>query len=125
MRMQEANSPEAAGWIAAILYKFLPAGLGAAIMVAVDPPQSRKELFWRLFVAFACSYLFGDVVFDFLHSFHLFAFLDAHKRAHTVAVDSLMGATGWFIFGGLTVWLKKLKADPVATISEAKKELAE
>ena len=31
-----------------LMAKLLPAGIGAAIMVLVDPPQSKRELFFRL-----------------------------------------------------------------------------
>jgi hypothetical protein len=122
MKMQDLHqSPEAAGWVAALLYKLLPGGLGAAVMICVDPPESKRELFARLFVAFACSLVLGDVVFDLAHSFTLFAFLDATKRAHTVAVDFIVGGVGWFVIGGAAMLLKRWKADPVAAAEAAKK----
>jgi hypothetical protein len=115
--MSEPASSTAAG---AILVKLLPAGVGAALMVAVDPPESKRELFARLFVAFTCSILFGEVVFDLLHSLAWFAFLDAHRRAHLAAVDALCGALGWFVLGGLSTWLKRFRADPVQAVKDAK-----
>jgi hypothetical protein len=80
--------------------KLAPAGIGAAIMVLVDPPANKRELFLRVFVAFAASYLLGDVVFDMLHSTAAFAFLDHAKRAHTVAIDGLVGALGLVVLRG-------------------------
>jgi hypothetical protein len=113
MRMNDpTQSPEAAGWIAALLYKLLPGGLGAAVMICVDPPESKRELFARMFVAFACSLVLGEAVFDFAHSFPLFSFLDAAKRSHTVAVDFIVGGVGWAAIGGGAMLLKKWKADP-------------
>lgn len=116
------SDPATAG-AAGILAKLLPAGIGAALMVAVDPPADKRELFARLFVAFAFSYLFGDVAFDFAKSFALFAFLDASKRMHNVAVDGFMGAVGWSVLGGVSMWLKKFRANPVQAVEEAKKVL--
>lgn len=122
MRMQELKlSPEAAGWLGTILYKFLPAGVGAFLMVAVHLPQTKRELFARVFVALAGSLLFTDVLFDFLHSLSWFSFLDDSKKSHVAAVAGLIGACGWFVLGGVSMWLKKFRADPVAAVEEAKK----
>lgn len=122
--MQDHISPEAAGWIAAAmptLAKLVPAGLGALIMVAIDPPQSRRELFARLAAAGACSMFLGDIALDALHSW--FAFIDPTKHTHHAAVSFLVGACGWFVLGGLAVVLKKLRADPIATIQEGKEKV--
>lgn len=118
--MQDLSSPET-GWAAALLFKLLPGGLGAAVMICVDPPQSKRELFARMFVAFVASALLGDVVFDMLHTFSLFAFLDAGKRMHTVGVDFLVGGAGWFVIGAAAMLLKKYRADPLSAIEDAKK----
>jgi hypothetical protein len=83
-----------------ILVKLAPAGVGALIMVLVDPPANKRELFFRVFVAFAASYLLGDVVFDMLHSTAAFSFLDHTKRAHTVAIDGLVGRLGLVVLRG-------------------------
>ena len=56
-QMTEPTTGAAAGLA---LAKLVPAGLGAAIMVAVDMPKTRGEFFARFFVAFGCSHLFGD-----------------------------------------------------------------
>lgn len=113
-------SEPASGAGAALLAKLWPAGLGALIVIAVDPPNNRRELFLRVFVAFACSYLFGDVVFDFLRTTGAGAFLDASKRGHATAVDGFVGAVGWFFVGAASVWLRKFKRKPLETISETK-----
>lgn len=117
--MNEHNSPEMAGASAVLLAKFLPAGLGALVMVAVDVPKTKKELFWRIFVAFASSFLFGDFAFDMLHTFSLFAFLDEAKRSHIGAVYAMVGGAGWFVLGGASMWLRKFRADPVAAVKDA------
>lgn len=116
--MPEPTSSAVAG---GLLAKLLPAGIGAAIMVCVDPPQCKRELFARVFVALACAYLFGDTVLDLLHSFSLFAFLDAGKRAHQVAIDGLTGGLGWSFMGGVSMWMRKFRANPIEAIDEAKK----
>lgn len=123
MSMQDHfNSPEASA-VTAIFFKFLPAGLGAAIMIAVEPPKTRRELFWRLVAAFICSAMFGEVAMDALRSFSLFAFIDAGKRSHQAAVDFIVGGGGWFVLGGVGVWLRKWRGDPAAAAEEAKKAL--
>lgn len=110
--------PASSTGVGVLLAKFLPAGIGAALMVAVDPPKDKRELFARLFVAFAASYLFGDVVFDFLRTVGWFSFLDHAKRAHVVAVDGLVGAAGWSVLGGGSMLLKKFRTDPAGTVRE-------
>lgn len=123
MKMQELQSHETAGWFTAVLYKFLPAGLGALIMIAVEPPKTRCELFWRLVAAFICSAMLGELTMDLLKSFSLFAFLDPLKRSHQAAVDFIVGGSGWFLLGGGGVLLRRLRADPAAAAEEAKKVL--
>lgn len=121
MKMQDLSNTETAGWIAALLYKLLPAGIGAGIMIAVQLPETKREWFLRIFVALACSALLCDFVFDMLHSFSLFAFLDDSKKSHVSAVAGLVGALSWFVMGGVGMWLKKFRADPVAAVEEAKR----
>jgi hypothetical protein len=121
MRMNDpTQSPEAASWIVAVLYKFLPAALGAALMIVIEPPKTRKELFWRLVAAFICSAMFGELAMDWLHSVSWFAFLDPAKRSHQAAIDFIVGGSGWFILGGGGVMLRRFKGDPVATVKDAK-----
>lgn len=118
MRMfDQTNSPEA-GSLAFILAKFFPAAVGAALMIAVDTPKTKGQLFARAFVAFAASYLFGDVLFDFLQTLNLFAFLNDAKRAHHTAIDGFVGAVGWFVAGGLAVLLKRFRTKPLKTIDD-------
>jgi hypothetical protein len=121
MRMNDpTQSPEAASWIVAVLYKFLPAALGAALMIVIEPPKTRKELFWRLVAAFICSAMFGELAMDWLHSVSWFAFLDPFKRSHQAAIDFIVGGSGWFILGGGGVMLRRFKGDPVTTVKDAK-----
>lgn len=119
--MTQHIDTETGGVVSVLMAKVLPPALGAAIMVAVDMPETKRELFWRFFVAFAASYLFGDVAFDLLHSFSWFAFLDHAKRAHNTAVDGLVGAVGYFFASGLVMMLKNFRKDPLGTIRDAKK----
>jgi hypothetical protein len=121
MRMQEQLSPESAGWLAAAIYKFLPATLGAAIMIVIEPPKTRQELFWRLVAAFICSAIFGEFVMDALKSFSMFAFLDPAKRSHQAAVDFIVGGSGWFLLGGGGVLLRRFRGDPAGAAEDAKR----
>lgn len=117
------QSPEVAGWCAAVLYKLLPAGLGAALVVLVDPPEDKKELFARFFIGLAMSGMFTEVSIDVLHGFNWFATLTVHNVWHVVAVAGVWGGIGWFVVGGLTMWLKKFRADPIPTIAETKEKV--
>jgi hypothetical protein len=121
MKMQELQqSPETAGWLAALLYKLLPGAAGAAVMICVDPPNNKRELFARLFVAFMCSYFLGDVVFEMVKTnIGWFAFLNPFKRAHTVSVDFVVGGCGWFVVGAAAMVLKKLRSGQIITIKGA------
>lgn len=117
MHDQLNHAADASG-LAVLLAKFFPAAVGAALMIAVDPPKTKRDLFARAFVAFAASYLFGDILFDFLQTFNLFAFLNDAKRSHHTAVDGFVGAVGWFIAGGAAVLLKRFRAKPMETIDD-------
>jgi hypothetical protein len=122
MKMQELQqSPETPAWMLTILYKFLPAGLGAAIMIAIEPPKTRGELFWRLVAAFICSAIFGELAMDWAHSLSLLSFLDPAKRSHQAAVDFIVGGSGWFVLGGGGVMLRRFRGEPIATVEDAKK----
>lgn len=120
MRGEHVSEPAsiAAG---GLLAKLLPAGVGALLIAIVDPPQNKREMFLRVLVAFVSSYLFSRFAFDWLHQFPTFAVLDWEKDEHRVAVEGLVGASGWFVLGAAAMLLKKLRADPVATIEEVKK----
>lgn len=105
-------SEPSAGAAGALLYKLLPAGIGAAIMIAVDPPDTKRELFLRAFVAFAMSYLFGDIVFEVARGVQYLAFLNPGKPSHWNAVAGVVGAAGWFVAGGASVMLKRFRRNP-------------
>lgn len=129
MKMHELQqSPEAASWLAswlgtitALFWKFAPAPLGALVMIAVDMPKTRTELFWRLVVSFIASVMLGEAVFDFLHSLSWFTFLDSAKRSHVAAVDFIVGGSGWFLLGGAAMLLRRFRGDPLATVQDVKK----
>lgn len=103
------------------LAKLLPAGLGAAIMVAVDPPQTRRQLFARLFVAFAFSHLFGDFVGVLIHD--SWAFFDPSKASHDRALAGALGALGWFVAGGVSVLAKRFRRNPLETVDAVRRTL--
>lgn len=112
-----ATSVVAGGMVA----KLLPAGIGAVLIAIVDPPQNKKEMFLRVLVAFVSSYLFSHIALDFAHQFSLFSFLDWSKDEHRVAVESLVGASGWFVLGAAAMLLKRFRADPIAAVQDVKK----
>jgi hypothetical protein len=115
------QSPEAAGWLAALAYKFLPGALGALIMVMVDVPETRRDLFIRLFVAFVASVILGEVVFDYLRTWSALSFLDPTKGSHIAAVNFLTGGFGWFVIGGGVMFAKKFRNNPADAIADAKR----
>lgn len=112
MRMQEMQSPESAGWIAALLYKFLPGALGALVMILVDTPKTKKDLFTRAFVAFISSVLFGELLFDWLRTFSALSFLSPFKGSHIAAVYFLPGCFGWFVIGGAVTLATRWRDNP-------------
>lgn len=103
------------------LAKLLPAGIGAAIMVAVDPPRTRGQLFSRLFVAFAFSHLFGDFVGVLIHDW--WPFFDPSKASHDRALAGALGALGWFVAGGVSVLAKRFRRNPLETVDAVRRTL--
>jgi hypothetical protein len=101
------SEPASSGVLGTVLYKLLPASIGAGIMIAVDPPTTKRELFARAFVAFAASYLFGDVAFEVAQNYLIW--LDPAKPAHWNAVAGVVGAGGWFVAGAGNQWFKKFR----------------
>lgn len=106
------QSPEAAGWLAAILYKFLPGALGALVMVLVDPPKTKRDVFARALVAFICSMMVGEPLMDYLRSFEAFAWLDPLKGSHIAAVYFAPGVLGWFVIGGAVQLAARWRDNP-------------
>lgn len=115
---QQVNLSDASA-LAGIAAKLVPAGLGALIMVAIDPPANRKELFYRLAAAGLCSIFLGDIAIDALHAW--WPVIDPMKHTHQSAVSFIVGGCGWFVLGGLGILLKKLRTDPVGVIEDVKK----
>lgn len=101
-----------------LLAKLLPAGIGAGLMVLVDPPATKRELFVRLFAGLAMSFLLTGATIDGVRTIGWFSWLERGNLEHVVAVAGLWGALGWFVIGGLAMWGKKLRADPAAAIKE-------
>jgi hypothetical protein len=99
-----------------LLLKMLPAGLGAAIMVAVDPPKTRGEMLARAFVAFAFSHLFGDVAAAICANY--VPGFNAAAPGHIRALDGALGALGWFLCGGVAVVAKRFRRDPFRTVRD-------
>lgn len=95
--------------------KLAPAGLGAAIMVAVDMPKTRGEFFARFFVAFACSHLFGDFALAVLQGWI--------PAISARVVDGSLGALGYFLAGGVSVLAKRFKRKPLETARAIRREV--
>lgn len=110
--MTEPATGTAAG--VALFMKFVPAGLGAALMVAVDMPKTRGEFFARFFVAFTCSYLFGDFALAVLQHWV--------PLASARVVDGTLGAFGYFLAGGASVLAKRFKRKPLETTRAIRRE---
>lgn len=110
--MTEPASGAAAGFA---LTKLAPAGLGAAIMVAVDMPKTRSEFFARFFVAFAVCHLFGDFALAMLQQWV------PHISARVV--DGSLGALGYFLAGGVSVLAKRFKRKPLETARAIRREV--
>lgn len=113
--MSEPASSAAAG---IAISKLLPAGIGAAIMIAVDMPKTRGELFARVFVAFAFSHLFGDAAMALLSSY-----APTLAGAHGVgrALDGILGGLGFFVAGGVAVLAKRFKRQPLKTAGQIRR----
>jgi hypothetical protein len=111
------------GMLTALLAKFLPAAFGAALMIMVDMPKTKREYFARFAAAFIVSGLFGGALFDLLDSFSLFSFLDEGKRSHVTAIDGLAGACGYFVVGGAAQFLQRFKANPTQAVQDARDAL--
>ena len=122
MKMQD-HFPDLPGWLAILLAKLLPAGLGVAIVAAADKPATRREMALRFFVGLSFSGLFTEAAMDALRSFAWLAWVDPHRISHIVAVAGVLGAVGWSFVGGAVVWLKRFRADPAAAVAEARKDL--
>lgn len=110
--MSEPTSSAAAGLA---LYKLAPAGLGAAIMVAVDMPKTRGEFFARFFVAFAVCHLFGD--------FALAVVQEVVPHASARVIDGSLGALGYFLAGGVSVLAKRFRRQPLETAGKIRKTI--
>jgi len=113
MKGQVMSEPATSAAAGIALSKLAPAGLGAAIMVAVDMPKTRGELFARFFVAFSCSHLFGDVALAILQQWV--------PQISARAVDGALGALGYFLAGGVSVLAKRFKRQPLKTADQIRR----
>jgi hypothetical protein len=111
MQVQDVHESVWSGLLA-LLLKFFPATLGAAVMCLFDMPNTKREWFIRGFVAMAASYLFGEAVFDWLDSISWFSFLDTGNRKHHTAVEGLLGAISFLGMNMLATLLKRYRDDP-------------
>lgn len=128
MKMSDIQqSPaETAGWVSVVLsqlaawwpslqtffWKFMPAPLGAVVMVVFDPPKTRRELFVRLTVAYFTGNMLSGFTFDFLDSFALFSFLDAANRRHVGAVEFFTAGCGWTVLSMWATYQRRLREKP-------------
>ena len=84
--------------------------LGAAIMAAFDPPQSRKELFLHATLAGVGSFVFGPLALMAATKFVTFA----TPGELLMPVYFLVGALSWGAFGAIAK-LRKLISDKGAS----------
>lgn len=94
--------------------------LGALIMAAVDPPQTRREMFLQAVTAGVGSMLFGGPALRVLDYY-----VDAIDLTHAtigqyiesgVPVYFLIGAFSWGAFGALAKFRKIVREDAAAAI---------
>jgi hypothetical protein len=138
MRMNELQqSPEATSWLASVManlaawwptietffWKFMPAPLGALLMIVFDMPETRRQAFTRFSVSFLVSIIVGPVLFDFLHSFSLFSFLDRHNERHMGFVMFIAAGFGWTFLALLATYNRKARENPGAVIDNVKNVL--
>jgi len=97
---------------ATVAAKLAPAAMGAAIAVAVGPKTiTRADAFRRIFVALACSYLFGDAIARYVATTP-YAWLDR------TALDGLVGCFGWAAMGGLSSLAQRFRRRPLETLRD-------
>lgn len=130
MKMSDPLSAEAGtivgkAWSAAVtvfpaLGKLVPAAAGATLMILVKPPKTNRERFTRYATAFLMSHYMGMWLFDLLSTFSSFAFLDRNNELHIDAIKFMVGATGYFLIGGIVVALDKFRKSPFKIISDVK-----
>lgn len=89
--------------------------LGAAVMAAFDPPQSRKELFLQAVAAGVGSTVFGPLAVILATKYLSFA----SAEELTIPVLFLTGALSWGFFGALAK-LRKMIAQRGAKIVAGK-----
>lgn len=110
------------GWI-----KFASLGaalMGAGIMAIFRPPKTRKELFTQGLVALGTALLFGNFIANlFLHYVPL---LDLAKASlediltFHIAINGLVGAMSWGMFGGLAHIRDRVETDPLQAVKDVR-----
>lgn len=107
------------GWV-----KFFSLGaavLGAGMMAIFRPPKSRKELFTQGVVALGCSLLFGSTAASILLHYVPFAPTTMEEVvSYHVAINGLVGALSWGIFGGLAHFRDKVESNPEQVVKDVK-----
>lgn len=125
MKVSNMAAESAAG--AGLLVKLGAAGVaglvGGAIMAAVDPPQTRRELFLQAAAAGVASIFFGPAavrVADYYVDFVSLAGAGAEDYlTWAVPVYFLVGALAWGAFGALAKF-RRTVADKGAALLEEK-----
>jgi hypothetical protein len=110
------------GWIK---FASLSAALvGAGMMAIFRPPKTRKEMFTQGLVALGSALLFGNFIANlFLHYIPL---LDVAKASledlltFHIAVNGMVGAMSWGLFGGLAHLRDKVESDPVQAVKDVR-----
>ena len=110
------------GWI-----KFASLGaalMGAGIMAAFRPPKTRKEMFTQGLVALGTAFLFGNFIANLF--LYYVPILDITKASledvltFHIAVNGLVGAMSWGLFGGLAQIRDRVQTDPIQAIQDAR-----
>lgn len=94
--------------------------IGALIMIVVEPPENRKDLFGRLVAAFAASWMFGHIACKITLSWISTVASGIDYTDVVVPVYGTIGGLGWSIFAVLNYWRKKLITAPKEAIQDAK-----
>jgi hypothetical protein len=81
--------------------------LGALVIAAVDPPQTRRELFMQALVAGGGSMSFGPIAVHVAQ--HYISWVDFSLIEYAVPVYFLVGALSWGAAGALAMARKTIR----------------
>jgi hypothetical protein len=81
--------------------------IGAAVIAAVDPPKTRRELFMQALVAGGGSMSFGPIAVHVAQ--HFISWVDFTQVEFAVPVYFLVGALSWGAAGALAMARKTIR----------------